>query len=402
MKAEQGHIQKVTAIVVDPSNQFFLTGSSDSTVLVWSLLSLLGSDESSDAWQSGETRVPIQNFTLHRAAISAISIGHSTSHTNFAVSISEDRTALIWQYTEGTLLRTYLLDDIPRSIAVDPADRAIYLGYESGAIQLLELHGTEGTLNALNGSEDTAPIQPSPSSYWTPPSLPSTNDQENAIGATLSLILSYDGTRLVSGHESGRIGLWDIGQGEFERELYTLPGPVTNLIALDPSGFADESDANHKIHQIVKPKIDLKSVEDTVITTELVGQINNRASRAFSFSKGFLTDITPETFSGDTIWESLIDQYGTSEQKANLRGNKSGAGEDFISLDDESNIKTSAAREIELLKEQLDNLKKTQRQSFIQLSNIRRERDVLVQRLHSSEDEEGDEEDEEEEEEDEE
>jgi pre-rRNA-processing protein IPI3 len=375
---------------VDPEQLFFLTGSSDSAVLVWSLLDLLVYDEAEDSWQSDQSREPIHNLASHRAPITAIRCGHSKSSSNIAISLSEDRTVSIWHYTEGNLLRSYLLDEIPLSLSIDPADRALYVGYQTGAIQLIEFYSTESidstSSNIINESPNSTAIQPGKLNYLEPPNSTTSTSE---FGSANCLTLNYDGTHLFSGHNNGCIAIWDINQGQFEKELCVLPGPVTNLLCMEPQGFMTRDESTTKLHTVVKPKIDGNMMADTVATTELLGPLPDVGGGSFADA------LSHPFFSDDLIWEALNDKESASELRKDIT--MASKSEDFISLEkgNDDGGEVSAERQVQLLKEQLDSLQRTQRESFRALSLVRRERDVLLQQLKDEEEDEDEDEDDE-------
>jgi len=191
-----------------------------------------------------------------------MAIGHSSGETNILVSTSQDNTCIVWDYQTGTLLRTYLLPSSPLSLALDPCDRACYVGFEDGSIQLIDffdhvprpgsMHpgktGAAGTVlhPLFEPTQQRVPVQPAANTRWLP-----TIQQ---IGGVQSLDLSYDGTNLLSAHSSGKIVLWDVGRGKFVKELVDLSVRVTNLFVLPPTGVSDRIGQNLKILAVVKPK----------------------------------------------------------------------------------------------------------------------------------------------------
>lgn len=155
-------------------------------------------------------------------------MGHGGSGTNICVSASKDNTAIVWNYHTGELLRTFLLPATPTSLALDPCDRAVYIGFDNGVVQAVDLFVPKAGVNALHDAEQqTTPIQVAPTPLsGAPPGL----------GEVHCLGVSYDGTTLVSGHASGKMAQWESGPGKFVAELGDLNAPVTNLVMLDPLG----------------------------------------------------------------------------------------------------------------------------------------------------------------------
>jgi pre-rRNA-processing protein IPI3 len=190
------------------------------------------------------TEIPHQLRTLsnHRAAITAVAVGHSSYDINMCVSAGKDNTCIVWNYHTGELLRTFLLPLSPQCLTIDPCDRAFYVGFEDGSIQPIELFRPTAIVNSLYDSNlQTTPIQISLNSLSGAPS---------EVGAVHCLGLSYDGTVLLSGHASGKILKWDAGPRKFSAELADLNAPVTNLAILSPF----PSSLSVKAVSVVKPR----------------------------------------------------------------------------------------------------------------------------------------------------
>lgn len=190
---------------------------------------------------------PLVSLSRHRAAITAVVFGHSASSNNIAVSASKDGTCIVWDYINGIALHTYLLPSSPLCLALDPADRAVYAGYEDGSIQLVDFYKQSSITQQLyDPALRSTPSQPPPSDRWASP--------DNSDSACLCLDVSYDGTTLLSGRHDGKIHTWDVAKGRYGSRLADFGAPVSNLIMLPPTGFPQESKLNLKLHNVVKPR----------------------------------------------------------------------------------------------------------------------------------------------------
>lgn len=217
---------------------------------MWSIPGLLSfSSSSANGVSEGLILGPLRPLSSHRAAITAVVFGHSSSANNIAVSASKDSTCIVWDYQNGDVLHTFLLSKSPLCLALDPADRAAYAGYEDGTIQFLDFY-SQGSLNQTlhDPVAQSAPTQPSASTIW--------GAQDHPPTAILSLQVSYDGTRLLSGHQDGKVHPWDVGTGKFEKHLVDFSAPVTNLQMLKPTGFANVPEQALKLQNVVKPRYD--------------------------------------------------------------------------------------------------------------------------------------------------
>jgi pre-rRNA-processing protein IPI3 len=383
VKAKNAHIQAVTAVAVDHTSSFVLTGSADSTVLVWALGSLLSYhlDEQQNPFASTSSRSPYLSFSAHRGSVTGLATGHSRPGSNIAISISEDRSALLWSFTEGLLLRTYILADIPRAIAVDHADRAFYVGFDDGSVQMLRISALDGSV-----SRDGL-VQPTAESRWKPPTIHA-GGKDSSIGSVLSLSLSFDATNLISGHSSGKIGNWNISRSQFHGEICHLPGPVSNVIYLLPTGFASTPQGTLKQHSVAKPKIEANvenKLEAYTVVAELAGPLDPSSA-----AKSFDDAMHGACFPQDLTWASLRELEGWRERKLHTSKSRPKAqqagdedDEDFISLtaNGDSQQSETAQYEIKSLQSQLDSLRRTQKEQFKALAELEEERNLLKQEL---------------------
>ena len=168
--------------------------------------------------------------------------------TSFAISGSKDGTCIVWDYLTGESLRTFLLP-LVLSLALDPADRAFYAGYEDGSIQKIEILQTQRNRgqDILRSEPLSTPVQPSLKDRW----------QSNEVGsqAALALDLSFDGTSLISGHQDGKIFSWDVAKGSHAQCIFEHFAPVTNISVLPPRGFPGRSACRTKVASVLKPRI---------------------------------------------------------------------------------------------------------------------------------------------------
>ena len=191
---------------------------------------------------------PERSFTAHRAEITGLGFGHVGGTNDIAVSASKDKTCTIWDYRTGTILQTYLLRASPTCLALDPVDRALYIGHEDGSIQCINFYRSTSLENPLtNKSSRTTAIEAPEIDHWVP--APDCEDS-----GVLCLDVGFDGTMLISGSENGKVCTWDIARGKFAKHIMDCSAPVTNLIALNPTGFLNEPQPPVKLHNVVKPR----------------------------------------------------------------------------------------------------------------------------------------------------
>lgn len=240
----------MTSLAVDPTSNFILSGSSDASVHVWSLARILSFAKPPPGRDQQPPNSPIRTISNHRAAITSLAVGHSSGRYNIAVSTSKDNTAVVWDYRTGRILRTFLLPSAATCVALDPVDRAFYVGYEDGSVQAVDFYKTQSIQHPLHDpSLQSTPSQLSAEDRWLPPSAD--------LGAVETVSVSYDGATLLSGHESGKVVTWSVGRRKYASTIADYTHPVTNLLMLPPNGLPHPSfDLKRVSHSIVKPRYD--------------------------------------------------------------------------------------------------------------------------------------------------
>lgn len=382
----QSHLQAVNQLAVDAASNFLVSASADSTCHVWSIPALLSF--SNDGVQP---LAPLRTFTTHRASVIALALGHSASFQNIAITAAKDKTCLVWDYQSNAVLRTFLLPAIPTSLVVDPADRAFYVSYENGGVQRVDLLSATGKADSIqNGSDALTPVQPR-SKVMSPP--------DASTGAVLSLGLSFDGTAVLAGYQSGTIIGWDIATGHMKPFLPQgpLPGPVTNLKFLPVSGFESEKSKLLHIDVVVKPKFG--AFQDTgsnggaipgsySINAQLRGSLTDDSEASgplFSqalFGTSMPAQLLDEGLSELAAWGHGPPLSAKTEGKVDTKSKEESSQlDDFMALDEP--VTASATPDLQQqnaeLKSQLEALRRVQTASFGKIQKLQAERKALLE-----------------------
>lgn len=373
----------MTSLVVDPSSNFFLSGSADAMIHVWSLPSIL-------SFSPDTSRSPVHTLSTHRGPISSIACGHSSSTANIAVSVSGDKSAIVWDYHNGQALRTYLLPETPTSVTLDPADRACFIGYADGSLQTIDFYDEVQKTTSIDVLRDSSsshrPMQP--------PSKTRFGADSQKLGATLALSLSWDGTSLLSGHSSGHIAVWDVAKSNFLSKLANLPGPVTSLHFLRPTGFSNTTEPGFKIQTIVKPKQDAGLTGSSSglvpsnynLSMQFTGRVNAPAisatARQSAKTSSFVEALTHPSFPTSMLEDSLTElESWVAPSKAN---SASAVSATVPSQDDSAEqpdtVSEASQDEVKELKKQLASLQRIQKVTFTQLSELREEKEYLLKK----------------------
>jgi pre-rRNA-processing protein IPI3 len=360
----QSHLQPVNLLTVDAASNFLVSASEDSTCHVWSIPALLSFSN-----DGSQPLAPLRTFSDHRASIRALAMGHSDTFQNIAITATADKHCFVWDYHTNTRLRTFLLPAVPTSIVVDAADRAFYVGYETGGVQRIDLLASAGEAQAesiQSGTDAFNPIQPK-TKVWSPPDA--TTGSVNCLG------LSFDGTAVLAGHQSGTIIGWDVATGHMKPFLPQgpLPGPVTNLKFLPVSGFQSEASKLVRLDAVVKPKFgafqDSSSGSGTVpgnyaINAQLLGsvdQVESLFSQAL-LGKSFPSSLLDEGLSELAAWSEGPPPEAKAKDVSQL--------EDFMSLDGPTPKQPDSQQQSAEHKSELDALRRVNKAAFQKIQKL--------------------------------
>ena len=274
---------------------------------VWSLQGILSFSKPALGQNRQPSNAPIRTFSNHRAAITALAIGHSNGRHNIAVSTAKDNTAIVWEYQTGRVLRTFLLPSSATCVALDPVDRAGYVGYEDGSVQSIDFYRAHTVQHALHDvSTQSTPAQVSLEDRWLPPAADS--------GSARAISLSYDGTILLSAHDSGKVLSWNIARRKFATTVADYTHPVTNLVSLPPSGLQQTTkESKRTIHTIVKPRHDNAFADpshapgsvpaDYVFNTHIITPSQSRTAKPSLFTEALTHASFPDSMLDDGLAE---------------------------------------------------------------------------------------------------
>ena len=272
-----------------------------------------------------------------------------------------DKTLLVWDPLRGEILHTFLLSSPALCLALDPADRACYAGYDDGSIQYIDFYKSTGVTQMLRdaGMQGT-PTQPSYEERWR---LPSSDEGQDM----LCLQTSYDGMTLMSGHRNGKIHNWDVGRRRYSSMLVEHDHPVTNVIALPPTGFPNPKTRHLKLKQVIKPKYESSFAGDVggsagvvpadyTFTAQFSSNLplSTRHERA---EREFQDALCHPSFPSEWLEEGMAafatgssDQNGTKQHLGQMDG---GSDESSSGIDRSQQETKKLQRENEILKAQL-------------------------------------------------
>lgn len=212
---KDAHYRDISHIRFSADETYLFTASSDGRVLSWSLQSIVQSDVSVDEVE------PTSSWSDHSLPVTGLVIGSGRIAEAQAFSSSTDSTVRIWHASTGRLVTTFVLPEPVTALAVDPAERALYCGLQSGKIQIVPLYirnQQTGIMEAAGGAGRVITI--------TAENEDILNQHQAAVTA---LTASFDGTCLLSGDASGKVFSWDLPDRQVLRSLKQHRGPVSRI-----------------------------------------------------------------------------------------------------------------------------------------------------------------------------
>ena len=186
----EGHQGPVQAVAVSPDGSRALSGSADSTLILWDLT-------------SSEI---VRRFKAHTDAVNAVAYLPAGDQ---AISASADGTLILWDLASGEIIRNFQGHLGPIwDVAVNPDGETALSGGDDQTLILWNLQ-TGGIIQRLEGHP----------------------------AAVLSLDISPDGSAVLSGTADGGLFLWDLETGAI---LLALPGSSTITAMGEARGHAGE------------------------------------------------------------------------------------------------------------------------------------------------------------------
>lgn len=196
-----GHQQPVYSVAINPDGERAVSGDAQGTVIHWELASGRLLQRFSGYLERGRESNPLES---HYEAIWGIAF---RPDGQAALSVSQDQTALLWDLTDGKLLRRYTTFKAGLfGVAFHPNGRSALVGRLDSKLSLLDLESGE-SLDFLGHG-----------------------------GRVHALALRPDGRRALSGAADGTVRLWDICNGAELRRLDYRGGRYRVAAALGING----------------------------------------------------------------------------------------------------------------------------------------------------------------------
>lgn len=214
--SQDAHFQALTHLAFADGGASLVSAGADARVLIWRVADLV-------ATQRDGAIEPAYILTAHSLPITGLVLSKTDILRDIRLFTSSlDATVCVFSLFTGQLLHTFVVDKPLTALAVDPAERAIYVGSEDGVRTLPLYRHSQVTrrLEAVGGAGAIVSFE----------------------GATLfecsqvtSLALSQDATNLYVGDNDGGVSSWDVGTEQLVKKYKPVKGPITALVVASPS-----------------------------------------------------------------------------------------------------------------------------------------------------------------------
>ncbi|CAG0912810.1 unnamed protein product [Notodromas monacha] len=216
------HYQPVSSIKFTDDGCLFVSGGTDSLVIVWSTAeALAGSYEAA----GDEACSPEHVWADHALPVTCVAVGKGGSSAR-VFTASLDQSCKVFDLVSGQLLLSVIFDVRIMCVCVDPVESTLFAGGQDGSIFVVNLRNPPRVLERHLGDDEKK------SSCFS--------GHSSSISC---LTTSEDGATLVSGSEDASVRIWSVSSRQC---LKTLPhkGPITNvLMIIPPDGMLNPDSA---------------------------------------------------------------------------------------------------------------------------------------------------------------
>lgn len=247
------HYQAITKIQSILEGKYVVTSGADARVMIWQTIDLVSMSEPKPVCILHDHTLPVTDFQVSSTCGDFPSVSGTALFT-----VSEDATLRCYDLStmargkasQPTLVATFTLPLAITALALDPADRACYIGTSEGCFSLQLFYRLNGSkvvplVQFRGGNAGKASIF-SLTEASADPQAPQDREKLHAIGQLLCekvsgatvicLELSMDGTLLLVGDSQGRVSVTEIYSKQILRTMQPIStsqathGGVTNLL----------------------------------------------------------------------------------------------------------------------------------------------------------------------------
>lgn len=225
----QRHYQTVSVLKMNQEGTFLISGGEDGIVLVWPFADLI-----SNTHNTGSLNVKPNSRTIglnepkftwqhHSGPVTDLHI----TNGGLCITVSTDMTANLYTFVDGKRLYNVILPSPLWSVVMDKNETKAFMGGQDGIIY--ELH-----VSSMGSTPTNAPTS----------DLDSISDNRSKpmftghSGKIVNLIISIDGSRLVSASHDSSCKVWNVKQRKLLQDI-KHQAPLANLQSLlIPDGLA--------------------------------------------------------------------------------------------------------------------------------------------------------------------
>lgn len=203
-----GHFQTVTTIKFNGDGSCFASSAEDNLIFIWSLGGCANSSHLSE-----DSCKPLCTISTHSRPVKDICFG-SFSNRSILCSVSLDKSLKIHDTSTGDVLLSIVFNEPLTTVCLDANESYVFIGTMSGSIRQFCLRNPTRNIDQIVTSKDYKPFV----SHEVPIS---------------SLSVSPDGSMLLSGDDSGKVNIWDIGTRVITKQL-SFKGRI-NIAVFSPA-----------------------------------------------------------------------------------------------------------------------------------------------------------------------
>lgn len=293
---KDAHYQGVSVLKFSKCGGFLVSGGLDARCMVWRTSDLISIYNGLDNTQNAK---PFQSFTDHTLPITDLVLSNSGIANDMRLyTVSRDGTLRIYDILTKALLTTFVLTCAIECVNIDPANRAIYVGLSNGSIRTIPLYNINpktSVLESIGGNGKIITLDSDPNLVHTfvhhlqrvqdkeQGSIlhkgSSNSDLSNEILVT-RLVVSFDGTNIISGDSLGRVFVSDVHTRQVLKSFTPCNSPISYIsTAICPTSAViskimnNNNDKKHRLIPQLKRVLANDDAKDHQLYIEIPGSV---------------------------------------------------------------------------------------------------------------------------------
>lgn len=217
------HYQGVLQISFSLDSSYMVTAGMDARASVWRVCDLL------QMYQQDRKLTPFYAITDHSLDVTGTCLVGASNDVRLYTTL-RDATLRVYNVPCKTLLATFILPRPAECLAVDPANRQVYVGLDDGRIRAIPLYRARNSvLESVVGARNIITVESDNNleETFVHHQQMDTCSTENPSVTTLAL--SFDATVLVSGDSLGRVMAADVATRQVTRTFTSCNSPIAYI-----------------------------------------------------------------------------------------------------------------------------------------------------------------------------